>query len=312
MRRGFIRTAISLQWLVCRLSRSPAASRNLWFLKGCLHLKRRFGKVAQQQYRVLVINRECDQERLSHVRRQSERFGFEFERVDAVNCALPSFDYTPYLESIGNAFYGREHFLRGAVGCFLSHVMAWKRIAEDDRPVGLVCEDDIRVLGPLPQRIDDFGLPSDADLVFVNARMVHGALDQQTDTSLDKGGFVYLDFAEALFRIARGGPAPISGPGGDGYLLSHHGAGKLLKLFGQMKITMEVDWFLVLHSLSPEERDEFLRLDGTGRFSDLTFAHGVLKAYVMIPALVEQASMGTSIGFDKPANYIHKDAIFGK
>jgi GR25 family glycosyltransferase involved in LPS biosynthesis len=103
----------------------------------------------------------------------------------------------------------------------------------------------------------------------------------------------------------------MNAPGGEGYLLSHDGARKLLETFERRKIFMEVDWLMFFHCLSPEQRKIFIAKDATRRFDMLEFDDLVLKSAVLRPSLLEQVNSKSTIAFDNPKNYISREAMRG-
>lgn len=91
-----------------------------------------------------LINLDKDSERLGSFKRQFERLNIEFERIPAVDGRQVS-------EAVYTEFQRarpRNHkkgWLRGQMGCFLSHYAAWQIIANGDEPFGAVFEDDIYI-----------------------------------------------------------------------------------------------------------------------------------------------------------------------
>jgi GR25 family glycosyltransferase involved in LPS biosynthesis len=260
-------------------------------------------------YPVILINRDCDAHRLEAFQKRAARFGMAFQRLPAINCAAQGFDFTPYENEIGPAFYGRSLFLKGAVGCFLSHVRAWQQVISGGCEMGVICEDDAWVIGPPPLEVADLELPPDADLIFVNQRMAGGLLQAKYVEALKNKNLLHVPANTALCELLKINPH-ITGPGGDGYVLTRSGAEKLLRMIVETKISMEVDWFLLFNSLSDGEMQQFLAVDGTGRFGSVLLARERLTSYVMLPSLVEQASLGSGINFDKPGSYIERSVMF--
>jgi GR25 family glycosyltransferase involved in LPS biosynthesis len=97
--------------------------------------------------------------------------------------------------------------------------------------------------------------------------------------------------------------------GGEGYLISRNGAGKILKIFQRKGVFMEVDWFLFFHSMSLHQRKLFFKKDATGRFDMLEFDSMVLDSAVLLPALLEQLCLKSTIAFEKPQNYVSREKM---
>jgi len=262
----------------------------------------------EQDYPVYVINRSKDIERMSRFAASCRKWGISYERVEAINCADTEFDFSPHEADIAETFYGKTQFLRGAIGCFLSHVKAWQKIIEADISGALICEDDARFLGPIPPKIIDYDFPKDSDLIYLNQRIAEGLYEICASKQESVPNLCFCTLLDAAFKLF-GVQSQITAPGGEGYFLTRKGALKALSIFKKYGVYMEVDWFLFFHSLSQDERKKFIHRDGTGRFDMLNFASEKMISYVMIPSFVEQSSMDSIIGFDKPKNYIDRDLM---
>lgn len=305
---GFSALAVWAQSLLVKIDPKPERVRALnFFRNGALLRAMRWE--GRQEYPVYVINRKKDSDRLGRFRKSCAKWGVDFERLEAINCADLNFDYKPYNSQIADTFYGKTQFLRGAVGCFLSHFNIWQKIVDMDLKLALICEDDARFLGPIPHRIVEYNLPQGADLIFANQRTSVGIQGLAQDCPPQKNSFDFFPINDAILSQLKTSSA-ISAIGTDGYILTTQGAQKLLAIFHQSKICMEVDWFLFFHSLTQGEREKFIHRDATGRFDMLEFASGKLNSFVIVPSFVEQRSMESIISFDKPAHYIERDAMF--
>ncbi len=302
---GWTRLAIGLQRVFCLADPKPERVRALNFFRNGARL-RAMRWEERQEYSVYVINREKDVDRLGRFQKSCAKWGVEFERVEAINCADPEFNFAPYDSQIAETFYGKTDFLRGAVGCFLSHAKAWELFINSGKPFALICEDDARFISSLPPRMMDFGFPANFDLAFCNQRMGSGSLDSPI-TILDNGFAFESAFVAAQKIISDG--RKMNSVGTDGYFVSREGARKLLEIFSRRKISMEVDWFIFFHSLSLEERRLFIELDDSGRFEMLEFESLKISGFVMTPSLVEQSTESSTIGFDNQKNYISREAM---
>jgi glycosyl transferase family 25 len=303
---GWTRFGVTMQAAFCLVDPKPVRLRALEYFRNCAKLRSmRWDGV--QDYPVYVINRTKDAVRMSRFAASCRKWGITYERVEAINCAAPEFNFSPYEAEIAETFYGKTEFLRGAVGCFLSHVKAWRKIIEADISGALICEDDARFLGPIPRKIADYHFPKDSDLIFVNQRTAAGIQNLSNNTTASSFNFFQIN--DAILYLLDACSA-ISAIGTDGYIISRQGAKKLLFIFQKAGISMEVDWFLFFHSLSQGERKKFISIDGTGRFDMLEFESEKLNTYVILPSFVEQSSMDSIIGFDKAGNYIARHSMF--
>lgn len=158
--------------------------------------------------------------------RQMKRLGFRtwsiFDAVDGCNLDRRE------LESIGT-YDGdsirqrfRSDLSMGNIGCYLSHVALWRRVADDRLPVALVCEDDVIFSADRLDRIDLSLLPHNWDIVFLHALVA----------TAPPSGHVHQD----VYTIQSYGGSTAA------YLLSQSGARKLLDR--AMPIRSAIDGFV--------------------------------------------------------------------
>jgi glycosyl transferase, family 25 len=111
-----------------------------------------------------LINLAQDRERLTHMTAQLEQHDIAFERIEAVDGTAMS---EAAFAAFANARTGKQTpWSRGQAGCFLSHVLAWQRIAEGTDAYAVVMEDDIHFsadAGSILARSD--WIPADAGIV---------------------------------------------------------------------------------------------------------------------------------------------------
>jgi len=298
--------AVKLQELLCLLDPKPIRVRLLGFLRNGKKLRAAKWQGAQE-YPVYVLNREKDKERLKIFTANCKKYGISFDRIESVNCADTIFDYREYDSRIAQSFYGKTKFLRGSVGCFLSHAKAWRTFLEVKAGLVLICEDDARFLGPIPKRIFDYQLPDDTDLVFANQRMAEGLMQGTLNGAAGKKSFFDCVPSFPAGMALLDAIPHLTATGGEGYFLTRTGAQKLLAIFDEKKIFMDVDWMMFLQSLSEGQRRDFILKDKTGRFEVLEFSAIKLNAYVLVPALVEHLGTDSIISYLKPENYIDRE-----
>lgn len=293
---GFISISISLLHLFQLLSFSAQRARYIYFLKYIKKLKSApIEKGNPSDYTVYVINREKDKKRLKSFRDRACKLNVKFELVQAIDCLVEGFDFSPYLHLIGESFYGDSNFPKGSIGSFLSHRKSWLRFLETNNKIAFICEDDALLLAKLPIFEAAFKIPEDADIIFANSRMGEAFYDKESFEISGKDLFSYYILYDTLLRICRKN-VYIGGPGLDAYIITRSGAKKLLDLYDELKYGMNNDWFVVFNSLSAAERNEFRKLEGTGRLDRVNLSEGSrLRSYVMVPSLVELADFDTSI-----------------
>lgn len=90
-----------------------------------------------------VINLAANTLRLAAVSQVLGRLGIGFQRIDAVNgWTLAPAEIARVYDAARNARDGRQPLVAAEIGCYLSHVAAWQRIAAGPAPGGFVFEDD--------------------------------------------------------------------------------------------------------------------------------------------------------------------------
>lgn len=97
-----------------------------------------------------VINLADNTARLDAVSRVLGAQGVVFERIDAVNgWKLAPAEIDRVYDGVRNAREGRQPLVPAEIGCYLSHVEAWRQIAEGTAPGGFIFEDDFAATAEL-------------------------------------------------------------------------------------------------------------------------------------------------------------------
>lgn len=97
---------------------------------------------------VYLINLEKDRTRLEAATAELARVGVPWTRVPAINGrALPSERIAKVYDAKANRARARHPLTPPEIGCYLSHIAAWRAIVSADAPGGVVLEDDFRVTG---------------------------------------------------------------------------------------------------------------------------------------------------------------------
>lgn len=111
-----------------------------------------------------VINLDHDMERLGFFSSHFNKLGLEFERIPAVDGRI--FSEHDYLAFTRERPRHRKNWLRGQMGCFLSHYTAWHKIAQRDDRFCAVFEDDVHLSDDLQFILqDDSWIPDDTDII---------------------------------------------------------------------------------------------------------------------------------------------------
>lgn len=90
-----------------------------------------------------VINMDANPARLANCAATLDRLGIPWERVPGVDGrALPAAEVARVYDARANARRGRRPLVGPEIGCYLSHIAAWRRIAAGPAAGGAVFEDD--------------------------------------------------------------------------------------------------------------------------------------------------------------------------
>ncbi|WP_295532099.1 glycosyltransferase family 25 protein [uncultured Thioclava sp.] len=90
-----------------------------------------------------VINLADNTVRMDQARAVLEGQGIAFQRVEAVNgWQLPQAKIDACYDAKRNARAGRQPLVPAEIGCYLSHIDAWRQIAEGPAEGGVIFEDD--------------------------------------------------------------------------------------------------------------------------------------------------------------------------
>lgn len=116
-----------------------------------------------------IINLDQDTARLAFLTTSFNKLGIPFERISAVDGrkfsdeAYQAFmQVRPRLRNKGE----NKTWLRGQMGCFLSHYQTWEKIAAGNERFCAVFEDDLHVSDELQKILaDDHWIPDDVDLI---------------------------------------------------------------------------------------------------------------------------------------------------
>lgn len=129
---------------------------------------------------VHVINMAANVTRLDHAARSLARAGIAFERFEAVDGrALEEAEVARVYDAKANRRRFRHPLIRPEIGCYLSHVALWRRIAASPAPGAVILEDDLAAAPDLAAVLDALAADTGAwDIVKLYARnprlAVHG------------------------------------------------------------------------------------------------------------------------------------------
>ncbi len=99
-----------------------------------------------------MINLAANTVRMDNVRRQLDAQGIGFERIEAVLGAdLSPSEIANAYDARANKTCAKQDLVAGEIGCYLSHIAAWRRIVAGDAPGGVVLEDDFAAVDDLAE-----------------------------------------------------------------------------------------------------------------------------------------------------------------
>lgn len=136
-----------------------------------------------------LINLDKDTERLAFMKDNFERLGIPVERFPAVDGRLfPTEEFERFVAERPRD--GKKTWMRGQMGCFLSHYGVWKKIAEGNDRFAAVFEDDVYLSPVLSQLFADDGwLTDDIDLVRLDTSTNRLLMDRSTKIHVGKRNF---------------------------------------------------------------------------------------------------------------------------
>ena len=111
------------------------------------------------KYKVFVINLDSRKDRLARITGNLNRLGVEFERIDAVymkrDGGSPRVLEAPLkFNPAKNRMFDYNPISTGALGCYYSHMLAWKRIADEKLDFAVILEDDAELGADFPEAVN--------------------------------------------------------------------------------------------------------------------------------------------------------------
>ena len=101
-----------------------------------------------------VINLAGNTQRMDNSARQLDAAGLPWERIEACNgWELADDRIAEVYDAERNARKGKQPLVRPEIGCYLSHIAAWERIADNDAEGGFIFEDDFEADDTLGEKL---------------------------------------------------------------------------------------------------------------------------------------------------------------
>jgi glycosyl transferase family 25 len=174
--------------------------------------------------KVLIINLERSKDRWARISGQLDTLNIEYERLPAIEGKKLTKEEMKQKTTLAVRTFLCNY---GSVGCGLSHIVAWKKIAEGDDTFGCVAEDDASFTSDFPKLLKD--IPK------IHRETGFDLLDLYCDF-LSNGKVVYTD---DTYNIVR----PKFGLSTCCYILTRDAAQKLLKI-SNGKLSLAIDSFI--------------------------------------------------------------------
>jgi glycosyl transferase family 25 len=115
---------------------------------------------------VYVINLADNSARMARSAAQLEAQGIPFERIEGVNgWAISDDEIAKVYDPALNRKRAKYPLVRPEVGCYLSHILAWKRIAEGKLAGGFIFEDDFQAGLTLAAALEELSQDEGWDMV---------------------------------------------------------------------------------------------------------------------------------------------------
>ena len=103
----------------------------------------------KQQYKIYVINLARSPDRWERISYQLNSMGLQYERVEAVDGKLLSErDIRDNFNEEKFEIVSGHKLVAGEVGCALSHINIWKKIANENQSGAIIIEDDVVLKEP--------------------------------------------------------------------------------------------------------------------------------------------------------------------
>lgn len=178
---------------------------------------------------VYLINMDKSKEKLAYFTKQwkaSDLKDIKFNRLRAVNGN--KLNISTYLsdraykeiQNVINTGYRTKHYqlTRGAIGCYLSHLKCYDKIANGDKHYGIIFEDDVNIPKSFHKLSSDVvnSIPGDWDILLLSCHCIT-CKRQQIYSKVDK--FIWLHC----------------------YVVTKSGAKKLVEILNSKPIEQQID-----------------------------------------------------------------------
>lgn len=177
----------------------------------------------------LLINLEQSTDRLARMKALFAQYEMTFERIDAVDGRKMS---KQALDAKVLPLERRKYWLKdmtaGEIGCYLSHVKAWKRLVSSEHDWAFICEDDIAfAFDPCPYLMTTEWIPQGVGLVQLGNHPAKTPVVREPELKM-------LDDGHRLMVVTQGAAG-----GTMGYMIHRRVAEAMLTLSEQLKAPVD-------------------------------------------------------------------------
>ena len=179
--------------------------------------------------KIFYINLDRREDRRSHIEKLLKLHSFDdiAERIKAVDGSKLNLDTIPKTIITQNGIIDAKNkknrvfvpLTKGAIGCALSHMIAWQKIIDENLSCALIVEDDIRINEPIQRKIHKYLSKAQElsfDILYFGyspSTLKHIIMPKNADPKKD----LFVKSKETFGLFA--------------YVVSRKGAEKLLKIF---------------------------------------------------------------------------------
>lgn len=222
---------------------------------------------------VFVINLDSAMDRYMTFKNQAMLKNREFIRWSATPGKDLDSSKFGIQESYDGIFItGFREWSKNEAACGVSHIKLLQKMIDEEIPWIIVLEDDAIIKSPIPNTIEEFNIPKDAEIILLNTR------SQGCGNGISKGCYSYEEV--------------VGGAGTDGYLISLTGAKKLLKVLYPLNEPLDFQMYSHFESIQEHDSSPFYwKLPQNTNARDI-----LLKAYKITPSLVDHADVLSTIG----------------
>jgi arabinogalactan endo-1,4-beta-galactosidase len=222
---------------------------------------------------VFVINLDRAKHRLAEFAEKMARTNTPFRRWRAT--AGDELDPARFgVGPLDDGIYvtGFREWSRNEAACGVSHIRLLQHIVRERIAWAVVLEDDAVLQRELPETLERWGLPGDAEIVLLNDRATVGALD-------------HCSSAFCYGRVT-------GGAGTEGYLISIAGAKKLLTALYPLRDPLDFQMYSHFRSVQDADTSPFYwKLPQNPSAREV-----LLEAYRLVPAVVAHDDSASTIG----------------